>query len=796
MTKSKHTNAVCAAIAAAALVLALLFTGLGPVFLEASALEMPYVTTLFDTGKVHSLDIVVNESDWQGMLDNATAEEYIACSVVVDGESFKNVAIRPKGNTSLSTVASSDSDRYSFKIEFDHYDSTKTYHGLDKLALNNIIQDNTYLKDYLCYQMMNYVGADSPLCSFVWITVNGEDWGLYLAAEGVEEAFAQRNYGSDYGKIYKPDSMNIGNRDGGENVAPAGGDFPGGMGGMTDMESLLEELQDENGALPEAVQEILTELEDGTLSLPADLPEILSRLEEAGITLPDSLRQMAERMEQMQGFGNSGEEDSGGMPDMEGLPDFGGGGGMGGGMSSSDDVALIYSDDEYDSYSNIFDGAVFDVTDSDKDRLIAALKKMNEGDIENSVNVDEVIRYFVAHNFVLNGDSYTGTILHNYYLYEDDGLLSMIAWDYNLAFGGMSMGMNGGTDNAASSVNAPIDSPVTSGTLESRPMVAWIFENETYTELYHQVFDELIAEYFESGYFEEEIDRVIAMISPYVEKDPTAFCTYEEFLEGSSTLKEFCKLRAESIRGQLDGSIPSTQAGQSADSSGFVDASSIDMSAMGSNSFGVRGGPESGFGGMRATEKVGETDLQAKADSGSSGDAETSAESQPAELSGENTQSDSQEEQASGEARRQHPGNGGFGGQAPENGEMPEGMTPPDETDGQMPDLPEGAAPFGDSSGVPGMEPDDSGGESESGGETSEPPPEGETSSSEVEPDTGEDAAKGNDASPDRSFGGRMEWGGASQQAGQEDSTLEQILLLAGSAILLAAGLLFAKFFR
>lgn len=46
------------------------------------------------------------------------------------------------------------------------------------------------------------------------------------------------------------------------------------------------------------------------------------------------------------------------------------------------------------------------------------------------------------------------------------------------------------------------------------------------------------------------------MISPYLEKDPTKFCTYEEFKEGITTLKEFCTLRAESIHGQLDGSIP------------------------------------------------------------------------------------------------------------------------------------------------------------------------------------------------------------------------------------------------
>ena len=99
-----------------------------------------------------------------------------------------------------TTVSSLGSERYSFKIEFDHYDSSKSYHGLDKLSLNNLIQDSTMMKDYLTYTMMNAFGVNSPLCSYVYITVNGEDWGLYLAVEGVEEAFLERNYGSD---VYK-----------------------------------------------------------------------------------------------------------------------------------------------------------------------------------------------------------------------------------------------------------------------------------------------------------------------------------------------------------------------------------------------------------------------------------------------------------------------------------------------------------------------------------------------------------------------------------------------------------------
>lgn len=176
-------------------------------------------------------------------------------------------------------------------------------------------------------------------------------------------------------------------------------------------------------------------------------------------------------------------------------------------------------------------------------------------------------------------------MIHNYYLYEEDGQLSMIPWDYNLAFGGFQ----GGQD-ATSMVNYPIDTPVSGGTVDSRPMLAWIFASEEYTQLYHQYFEEFISSYFDSGYFTQMMAQIKALIAPYVEKDPTKFCTYEEFETGIETLEQFCLLRAESIRGQLDGAIPSTSDGQVEDSSALVDASELSISDMGTMNNSMGGG--------------------------------------------------------------------------------------------------------------------------------------------------------------------------------------------------------------
>ncbi len=558
MSTHKAIDKICCVVLCLSLILTVLFMNAERFGVTVAVTTLGYENRLFDNSKVHTVDIVMD--GWDDFIADCKSEEYSACAVIIDNEAFKNVAIRGKGNTSLTEVEAYGNDRYSFKIEFDHYDSSKTYHGLDKLCLNNIIQDNTYMKDFLCYTMMSDMSVASPLCSYAYITVNGEDWGLYLAVEGIEEAFLKRNYGNNYGELYNPDSQSMGGgRGNGKNFDED--EFSNGFGGNDDLKDFNQNRE-----------------EEGTLSCAADPGGHTPKNDGFDNIMPDFGRNGFENPDGFKDFERPDDALSGERPEM---PDGANRGDSfqedfkDGRQNGSDDVLLKYIDDSVDSYPNIFDNAKTEASASDKARLIESLKNLsNDDNIADTVDIEAVIRYFVVHNFVLNFDSYTGSMIHNYYLYEENGRLSMLPWDYNLAFGGFES-----SSSAAELVNYPIDSPVSGGSISDRPMLAWIFENSEYLELYHRIFDEFIGNYFESGYFTEFIDSVTEMIDPYVKKDPTKFISYDEFTVGSSTLKSFCMLRAESVRAQLDGSLGSTDDTQ--ESSAMVDASKITVSDMG-----------------------------------------------------------------------------------------------------------------------------------------------------------------------------------------------------------------------
>ncbi len=534
MIKHRWIGAItCVFMAVAVLLVGLAY--LNPnVFAAFAGNSTPAYVAAMDKTKVLSIEIVADEADWASMLENAAAEEYIPATVIIDGVKIDSVGIRPKGNSSLSMVASDNTtDRYSFKIEFDHYISGQTWLGLDKLVVNNMQGDATYMKEYLSYDMMDYVGVNTPRYAFADISVNGGGWGLYLAVETLEDSYAERLYGKDHGSLYKPDSAE--------------------MGGGGDMPSFSRNGQTGGGEQREP---------------PANAPP--SEDGQAGQAPMQNGQNRPTRPTDQFDFGNF----AGGM------------GGMGG--MSSNGVSLQYTDDAVSSYSAIFDNAVFKTGTADETRLIQALKQLASGeDLEQVVDVEATLRYFAAHTLVVNLDSYVSNMGHNYYLYEEDGQLTILPWDYNLAFGGFQSG------SASSVVNFPIDTPVSGVSLEDRPLLGSLLAVPEYLEYYHSYLDELVEGYFNSGLFEQTVDAVDTLISPYVEQDATAFYDYEAYQAAVPQLKALCLLRAESVEGQLSGEIPSTSEGQSAAPDKLIDASAITLSTLGS---------QGGGGGNRGNE--------------------------------------------------------------------------------------------------------------------------------------------------------------------------------------------------
>ena len=57
------------------------------------------------------------------------------------------------------------------------------------------------MREYISYKIMGELGLDVPQCGYSNITVNGEEWGLYLAVEAIDETFLAPHFENKRGYL-------------------------------------------------------------------------------------------------------------------------------------------------------------------------------------------------------------------------------------------------------------------------------------------------------------------------------------------------------------------------------------------------------------------------------------------------------------------------------------------------------------------------------------------------------------------------------------------------------------------
>lgn len=161
-----------------------------------------------------------------------------------------------------------------------------------------------------------------------------------------------------------------------------------------------------------------------------------------------------------------------------------------------------------------------DESKEDLKELIKVLNEMPEGekgDIESVLDVDSALRYIAANTVMENYDSYSGNLSQNYYLYNNNGIFTVIPWDYNMSFGGFGGGKLETID---------IDEPVSGISLDKAPLIRKLLAVEAYKTRYYAILQNYL-DYFDN--FEDQVSELKTLIRPYVEADPTKFTTLEQF---------------------------------------------------------------------------------------------------------------------------------------------------------------------------------------------------------------------------------------------------------------------------
>jgi spore coat protein CotH len=118
--------------------------------------------------------------------------------ITIDGNTISSVGVRTKG-----FIGSLNPERPSLKVKFDEYLDQSPVAGLDRLTLNNNVQDESLASQYLTYKLFNKAGVPAPRVSYAKVTVNGEYLGVYTHVESVRGPFIKRHFGDYSGEFYE-----------------------------------------------------------------------------------------------------------------------------------------------------------------------------------------------------------------------------------------------------------------------------------------------------------------------------------------------------------------------------------------------------------------------------------------------------------------------------------------------------------------------------------------------------------------------------------------------------------------
>ena len=507
----------------------------------------------FYTDRVVTVRFVMTDEDWTYLQASAREESYAQADMWYDGELIPDIAVRPKGNSSLSSTISSGSIKFGLKADLNFFNSARNLDGIKKLNFNNGWSDPTFIREVLSYELFEQMGLPTPRTSFVDVYVNDTHLGLYTMVEQVDSTFLARYFTDTNGNLFKPE-------------------MPAGYLNWT------EEDVDTTGT---------GTIDTSNVNLGGgNLDEILAALDqdtttdETTVTIPGIQggfnfgnlpgNNVTPRMRP--GFGNLpfGDNVSTNFTRrdmMQGGQGFAMGGNMGMGFGSSGNYLEqmgLKTNENKPEYSALY--RLLDVLNNEPDDTFAAA-------IENVLDIDQVLRYLTVSAVLVHLDNYTG-MGHNYYLYEVDGKFTIIPWDLNMSFGGFNSSLD--TEGI---INFLIDEP-TAGAVADRPLVARLLAVPEYLETYHQYINEMINGCFSSEVMNSRINELADLIRPYVADDTLKFYTinaFESYLDQGTAslsggrmggmganigLKSFVAERIESIRKQLAGELPSTNNGQ------------------------------------------------------------------------------------------------------------------------------------------------------------------------------------------------------------------------------------------
>ncbi|MFO0747546.1 MAG: CotH kinase family protein [Myxococcota bacterium] len=169
----------------------------------------------FDPDAILEVALTLGASDWEalrlqlrdplvvvgaGCLDAPWPSPFtwFSASATIAGATYPDVGVRKKGNLTAYEV-----QRPALRLDFDRAVAGREVLGQDDMVLNRAVQDPSFVRTCLGYQLFAAAGLPAPRCGFAHVRVNGQDLGLYLHVERMDKDLLEDHFEDASGNLYE-----------------------------------------------------------------------------------------------------------------------------------------------------------------------------------------------------------------------------------------------------------------------------------------------------------------------------------------------------------------------------------------------------------------------------------------------------------------------------------------------------------------------------------------------------------------------------------------------------------------
>lgn len=152
---------------------------------------------LFDGNSIQEIRLSVNTRDLAELRQNYQLNTYYTADLTWKNVKVRNVGIRSRGQGSRNP------QKIGLRVDMAHYTTGQTLVGLSTIILDNMWQDDSFLRERLAFAMFEKNGEPVPRESFCRLYINNEYQGLYAITEEIDGNFAKRVTGETDGTVFE-----------------------------------------------------------------------------------------------------------------------------------------------------------------------------------------------------------------------------------------------------------------------------------------------------------------------------------------------------------------------------------------------------------------------------------------------------------------------------------------------------------------------------------------------------------------------------------------------------------------